>query len=140
MTNRGAEASPRVLARVAGVLYLLIISLGLFSEMWVRGRLVVPGDATTTAGNIMASEWLFRVGFASDAIVFLSDVVLAVLFYILLKSVSKTVALIAASFRLAQKKPSGAELAQSLRRPADSVASGSTPSGTTISTMRFTQS
>lgn len=44
--------------------------------MWVRARLVVPGDATKPAHNIMASEWAFSVGFASDAIVFLSDAVL----------------------------------------------------------------
>ena len=36
--------SPQRSARLAGVLYLAIIVLGLFGEMFVRARLVVPGD------------------------------------------------------------------------------------------------
>jgi hypothetical protein len=35
----------------------------------------VPGDAATTATNIMASEGLFRAGIASMLIVFILDVV-----------------------------------------------------------------
>jgi hypothetical protein len=80
----------------------LIIVFGLFSELYVRSSLIVPGDATTTANNIMASEGLFRVGFLADSIMFLSDVALAVLLYVLMKPVSKTLALVAAVFRLAQ--------------------------------------
>jgi hypothetical protein len=102
MTNHNAETSPLVYARAAGLLYLIIIVCGIFSEVFVRASLIVPGDATTTANNIMASEGLFRLGFASDSIVFLSDVALAVLLYVLFKPVSKTLAMIAAAFRLTQ--------------------------------------
>jgi hypothetical protein len=34
-----SDTSPRAYAKVTGVLYLLIIAFGLFSEMWVRARL-----------------------------------------------------------------------------------------------------
>ncbi|KPJ92185.1 MAG: hypothetical protein AMS18_07905 [Gemmatimonas sp. SG8_17] len=102
MTNRTIETSPLVYARVAGVLYLIIIVCGIFSEVFVRSRIFVPGDAATTASNIMASVGLFRIGFLADSIMFLSDVALAALLYVLFKPVNKTVALAATFFRLTQ--------------------------------------
>jgi hypothetical protein len=87
-------------ARLTGVLYLVIIVLGLFSEVYVRSNLIVHGDATATAGNILASEWLFRAGFVGDLIIFLCDVAVAILLYVLLLPVSKTGSLVSAGFRL----------------------------------------
>jgi hypothetical protein len=102
MINQTAEKSPLFYARVAGILYLAIIVCGIFGEVGVRSSLVVPGDATATATNILASETLYRIGFAADSIMLLSDVAIAILFYVLLKPVSKTLALTAAAFRLTQ--------------------------------------
>lgn len=102
VTVRNAETSVLTYARVAGLLYLIIIVAGLFSEMFVRSSLIVPGDAAATASNILASEGLFRIGFVADAIMLLSDVAIAVLFYALLKPVSPILALMAAAFRLVQ--------------------------------------
>jgi len=92
--------SPKKTARIAGILYLIIIICAGFSEGYVRSSLIEPGDAAATASNILASEGLFRIGFVSDLIAFMSDLVVAVLFYVLLKPVSKTLSLIAASLRL----------------------------------------
>lgn len=89
-------------AGFAGLLYFLIIACGIFSEAYIRGSLIVPGDAAATAGNILSSPGLFRTGFAADSLMLLCDVAIAVLFYILLKPVSKTLALLAAAFRLTQ--------------------------------------
>ena len=86
--------------RVAGLLCMVIIVLGIFSEVFVRGGVIVPEDATQTAMNILASEALFRVGIVSDVIVFLSDVAVAVLLYVLLRPVSQVLSLMAAGFRL----------------------------------------
>lgn len=102
MTFHAAETSPLVYARTAGFLYLLIIFFGIYSEVFIRADLVVAEDATATASNILASERLFRFGFVADAIMLVSDVALAILFYVLLKPVSKTLALMAAAFRLMQ--------------------------------------
>jgi hypothetical protein len=89
-------------ARVAGLLYLVIIVAGIFAFAFVRDSLVVPGDATVTADNITASEPLFRVGIASDLVMIISDVALALVLYALLKPVSNSLALLAAFFRLTQ--------------------------------------
>ena len=92
----------RKTARVAGFLYLTIIIAGIFAEFFVRSSLIVPGDATATATNILASESLFRLGIASDLIMIMCDIALALLFYVLLKPVSNSLSLLAAFFRLAQ--------------------------------------
>lgn len=91
-----------MIARVAGVLYLAIFVCGLFAELVVRTRLIESGDAAATAGNILADEWLYRLGFAADIVVVLADAALAVLFYVLLRPVNSTLALLAAAFRLVQ--------------------------------------
>ena len=59
MMERIREASPRLKARIAGVLYLIIIVAASFAEFFVRGRLVVGGDAGATATNILAHEPLY---------------------------------------------------------------------------------
>ena len=102
MTDHTAETSPLIYAKIAGFLYLVIIVCGIFGEVFVRSSLIVEGDATATANNILASTSLFRIGFATDSIMLLSDVAIAVLFYVLLKPVSTTLALMAAAFRLTQ--------------------------------------
>ena len=102
MADRTLETSPLFCARAAGVLYLIIIVLGLFGEMFVRSSLIAQGDAAATAGNIIAADGLFRAGFLADSVMFLSDVALAVFLFVLLKPVNQTLALIALFFRLTQ--------------------------------------
>ena len=102
MTNRAIETAPQPYARVAGALYLIIIVFGLWSEVFVRGSLIVAGDATETAANILASEGLFRASFTADSVMALCDVALAVLLYRLLRPVNATLALTAAALRLIQ--------------------------------------
>jgi hypothetical protein len=101
MTSHTANPSPMVYARIAGVLYLLIVVLSGFVHFYVPGELIVSGDATTTATNIMASAGLFRVSIAAELVILLSEIVLLVLLYVLLKPVSKTLSLAAAVSRLA---------------------------------------
>ena len=66
MEEYRVEASPGVLARVGGVLYLIIIAGGIFGEAFIRNRVVVPGDAAATAANLRALESLWRFGVASE--------------------------------------------------------------------------
>jgi hypothetical protein len=102
MTDRRVKISPLVYARIAGVLYLINIAYGLFGELFVRARLVVPGDAAATAHRIMASESLFRFGIAGDLIMHITDVPMAVIFYVLLRPVSRDLSLLSALFGMLQ--------------------------------------
>jgi hypothetical protein len=61
----------------------------------------VPGDAAATANNIVANELLFRIGFSGELLHLMCDVAVAALLYVLLRPVNRTIALLAAFFRLA---------------------------------------
>ena len=102
MTDRTIRTSPQLYARIAGVLYLINIACGIFGELFVRGKLIVPGDAAATAHAIVASEFLFRCGVAGDLIMHITDVPLAVLFYVLLKPVSRDLSALSALFGMLQ--------------------------------------
>jgi hypothetical protein len=66
MANHSVENCPQRYARIGGVLYLAIIVLGAFAEGVVTNKLIVSGDAATTAHNILASAQLWRLGVAGD--------------------------------------------------------------------------
>ena len=83
-TPNGAAWSPSLLARVAGMLYLALAALSLFSEVYVRSGVKVAGDAAATAANIRASATLFRVGIATDMAHIVCLIVLAFVLYALL--------------------------------------------------------
>src|SRR5215211_5399377 len=89
-TNRTAGTSPLVYARVAGFLLLFVAIIAPFSQLYLPSTLIVPGDATATANNIGASGWLFHLGIVSDSLVFLIEIVLCVLLYVLLRLYPKT--------------------------------------------------
>jgi hypothetical protein len=101
-SNRILETSPQVYARIGGVLYLIIIVAGMFGELFVRGKLIVSGNATATATNIMAHELLWRIGIACDLVMHICDVPLMLIFYVLLRPVNKNLALLAVLFNLVQ--------------------------------------
>ena len=110
MTSSINDLSPRVVSRAAGILYLLMAVVAPFSMLYVPSKLIVSGDATATANNIMASELLFRFSFVGDSIVFLSEIVLIVLLYVLFEKVSKILSLVAAFARLAMTVVQGMNL------------------------------
>lgn len=103
-------SSIQTTARLTGMLILLLVGLAPFSMIYVPSTLIVVGDATTTAGNLVAAESLFRLAMASDAVVFLIEIVLCALLYVLLKPVNKTVALVATFARLAMTVIQGINL------------------------------
>ena len=94
------EASPRVLARIGGGLYLIVIVIGLFGEAFVRNRIVVPGDAIATAANMMSMESLWRFGIAAELVLLICAVALTLIFFALLRPVSTELALLAVFFNL----------------------------------------
>ena len=96
------SAFPQPWAHLGGVLYLVIIAAGLTGELFVRGSLVVPRDAAATAARIMASSSLWRAGKAGDLVMHICDVGLMLVFYVLLKPVSRNLALLAVLFNLVQ--------------------------------------
>ena len=56
-----STASPRKIARSAGILWLLMAITGGFGLFFIRSYVIVPGDAAATAGNFLAAGALFRL-------------------------------------------------------------------------------
>ena len=96
------EASPQFYARIAGILYLVIIVMGFFAETFVRNKLFVSGDATATAQNIMHSQFLWKIGITADLIMQICDLPVMIILYYLLKPVNRKLALLNLSFNLIQ--------------------------------------
>jgi hypothetical protein len=84
--------SNKRMARVAGVLYLLLTITGAFALTYVPSKLIVRGDATATVGNILASQSLFRLGIASEPIAAVIFILLVLALYRLLKAVNQQLA------------------------------------------------
>lgn len=110
MDQQALTLSPKALARTTGVFYLLIIVCGLYSGIAVRGSLVDFSDPAGTLQNILQHQTLYRVGFLSDLVMVICDVIVSVLFFLLLKSVHLQVAIFATVFRLVQSSVLGANL------------------------------
>ena len=100
MTNRIADISQRQAALIAGFGLLIMTIFYIFADFFVFQKLTVPGDAATTANNIIASEMLFRTGIGCILIVLICDVVVAWALYIFLKQVNINLSLLTAWLRL----------------------------------------
>ncbi len=84
--------SPKRLARIAGVLYLLVGITGGFAEGFVEPAMYVAGDAAATAETVVANTELVRLAVTSDLVDQALFVFLAMTLYILLQHVHKGVA------------------------------------------------
>lgn len=97
------DESQRKAARVVGVAYLLAIAPALFAEFYVANELIADA-AAETAKNILAHERLFRLGIASNVLMFAIEVVLIASLYVVLKPINRNAALIATFWRLIGKR------------------------------------
>jgi hypothetical protein len=84
--------SPKRLARIAGVLYLLVGIFGGFALAFLYPKIYVAGDAAKTAGNLVANAGLVRLGVVADLVQATILVFLALTLYLLFKHVHKSVA------------------------------------------------
>jgi uncharacterized protein DUF4386 len=102
MANFAFDESQRKAAKVAGILYLFTILAANFVEFYVRRRVIVPADALRTATNIAQHEQLFRLGITTDLIMLTASVTLVAALYVILKPVSRSLALLAMLWSLVE--------------------------------------
>lgn len=88
------------LARVAGFAYLVTIISGMFAEAFVRGTLRVPGDAASTAANLLAAQPLYQLAILADLVMLASYIVVTALLYRVFKPSGPSLSLTAACFSL----------------------------------------
>jgi len=87
-------STTRKVARVAGLLYVLMSIPGVWGLIVVPSRLIVSGDPAATARNILASETLFRSGIVANLVSQAGFVLVALALYRLLKHVDTLLALL----------------------------------------------
>jgi len=87
-------------ARIAGAIYASMVVTGPFSLIYVPSKLIVRGDATATASNILAHETMFRLAILADLVGQVIFICLAIALYRLLSSVNKTWAWLMVAFVL----------------------------------------
>ena len=90
--------SPRVKARIAGFIYLIIIVGGIFAQKGVREHLLVSGDPAATAQNIMAHELLYRMGFATEVFYLVCAIPMKWFLYELFRVVNNKLAIVMVLF------------------------------------------
>jgi len=92
------EIDPQAYARVGGVLYLIMIALGMFEELFIRGRISAGGDAAATFANLQRMEMLWRTGIVMELLILIITIALSVVLYVLTRPVHKELALLALLF------------------------------------------
>jgi Domain of unknown function (DUF4386) len=85
-------SSPKQLARIAGVFYLLVGIFGGFAEGFVDPKLYVAGNAAATAGNVVANSELVRMGVVAHLVDGVFFALTAMTLYLLLNHVQKNAA------------------------------------------------
>src|SRR5687768_7627670 len=101
MTTTANDATRARAGRIAGALYLVTMATGVFGFA-VRSSLLVSGDVTSTARNIIDAERLFRITIVTDMFTLSGVIVLAWGLYVLLRPVDKELASLAMFFRIAE--------------------------------------
>ena len=76
-------------ARVAGAIYLSMVFTAPLRLIYIPSALFVQGNATATANNIAAHEWLFRFGILGDLLTGTISIFLVLAFYRLFKVVDQ---------------------------------------------------
>jgi hypothetical protein len=75
-------------ARIAGILYLIVVLTGIFSLMYVPSKLIVWDNASETMAKIIADEGLFRLSIFSGIICYTAFLLVPIVLYKLLAPVS----------------------------------------------------
>ncbi|MEQ8534880.1 MAG: DUF4386 domain-containing protein [Imperialibacter sp.] len=87
---KASKLTQRQDARLAGLIYLILVLTGIFSLMYVPSQIVSNADPATTVVNIKNSEMLFKLGMMANVVCFSCFLILPLVLYRLLSPVNKT--------------------------------------------------
>ncbi|HEV7698972.1 MAG TPA: DUF4386 domain-containing protein [Pyrinomonadaceae bacterium] len=94
------KTSPRAVGRWIAVLFLMVLVCGVIAQGFISDGLIDFKDAAGTAGNVLGNRGLFQSGFTIYMIEMICQIATAALWYVLLRPVSKPIALVAAFVEL----------------------------------------
>ena len=87
-------------ARIAGLLYTLMVPLAAFGILFIPTKFIVEGDAAATVANLLANEGTFRLGILSALTVQVCHIFIVLLLYKLLQPVNRNMAVLMVVFML----------------------------------------
>lgn len=102
MTSYKTDTSIGRNARVTGFMFLFSLIFPTMNWTLILSKLIVTENVTATANNVMANEFLFRIGIVNELIFSVAVIVTALVLYILLKPVNKNLALLALFLKLTE--------------------------------------
>jgi hypothetical protein len=97
-------------ARVTGALYVVLFVLGPFVFLFGKATALVPGDPAASAANVLAMGTQFRIGLIIEATIFLVEIVLAAILYVIFRPVHQALSLAAAFARLGEAVVQGVNM------------------------------
>jgi hypothetical protein len=100
MNSITIDPAQRTAAKVAGLAYLLTFAIVVYVNFGIHDRLIVSDNPVETARRILAHEKLFRAGILGDLLYCIGIVILVTALYVILRPVSRGLALMAAFSRL----------------------------------------
>lgn len=93
-------SNPSAQARIAALLYLVVVVTSVFALVTVSG-MSVRGDGAATAANIAAGEQMYRLAVTANLIAAVAYTAVVAMFYALFKPVNRTLSLVAGFIGLA---------------------------------------
>ena len=102
MTAKKTKTPFQVYAGLAGIAYIAVILLGVFSVSYIDTSIVVPENDATTVNKIIENEFRFRISILIEILMYVLVVLLSLSLYVILKSVNKNLALLALLWRLGE--------------------------------------
>lgn len=88
-------------ARIAGLLYLIVVLAGIFSLAYVPSQINAGSDAAATVGNLIAHESLFRLGIVAGLVCYTAFLLLPLALYKLLSPYGRQLAVLMVAFAVA---------------------------------------
>lgn len=100
MTNSIVDTPQKKTVKVAGFMFLFAFIAPALNWALVLSKLNVVDDAIATANNIMANEFVFRIGITIELFLSVGLIILGLALYLILKPVNKNLALFAMLLKL----------------------------------------
>src|SRR6056297_3573721 len=92
---------PRM-ARIAGALYALVIVVGIASVGRIEAFLGAPGDVASTVEAVAGNAVQLRCALLGELLMYAMVVALALALYVVLRDVDRSLALLAAAWRVTE--------------------------------------
>ena len=102
ISNLVPDALHQKAVKVAGFMFLFSLIVPSLNWGFILSKLIVAENAIATAGNIIANEFLFRIGITIELTMAAGLIILGVSLYIILKKVNKSLAMLALFLKLAE--------------------------------------